>query len=151
MGQKFFFWATLMIGMDLKIFIVPFWLVGPPSVGFLLPQNFELFPSVLLAGPWPVSSFPKILYCSLLVCWLALGWRPPSTKFCIGPFWLVGWPSAGILLPQNFELFPPGLLAGLRPASSFPKILYCSLLEFPSGLSASLRLASSFPKIWYRG
>ena len=64
-----------------KFCIVPFWLVGRPSAGVLLPQ-----------------------------------------KFCIVPFWLVGRPLAGVLLPKNFVLFPSGLLAGLRPESSFPKI-----------------------------
>ena len=106
----------------------------------------------------PAAMLPKILYGAkfFFVGYSYDGHGPQNqlwtcsrgfhvTKFCIVPLWLVGRPSAGILLPQNFELFPPGLLAALRPASSFgrrrpsagvvlwpassfPKILYCSLL-----------------------
>ena len=37
------------------------------------------------------------------------GGRPPSQKFCIVPFWLVGRPSAGVLLPKKIVLFPFGV------------------------------------------
>ena len=102
-----------------KFCSVPFWLVGQP-----LSQNFVLFPYGKLDGLWQVSSFLKILYCSLLAYWPTFGRHSPSPKVCVVPFWLVGLPLAGILLPKNFVLFPSGLLAG-----RFPKILCCSLME----------------------
>ena len=74
----------------------------------LLPQKFCIVPFWLVGRPSAGVLLPQ--------------------KFCIVPFWLVDRPSAGVLLPKNFVLFPSGLVAGLRPASSFHKILYCSLL-----------------------
>ena len=71
-------------GTSQKFCIVPFWLVGRPSAGVLLPNNFVLFPSGLLASLRPASSFPKILYCSLLTCWPAFGRLPHPPKFCTG-------------------------------------------------------------------
>ena len=91
-------------------------------------SSFVLFPHVKLASLWQAFSFLKFLYCSLLAYWPAICQCSPSPKVCIVPLWLVGPPLAGILLPKNFVLFSSGLLAGLRPASSFPKKLYCSLL-----------------------
>ena len=155
-GGKFFLWAMLMMGMDLKISF------GHALEGFMfgigaaqnmvLPKIFVLFPSGLLAGLRLASSFPKILYCSLLACLRAFGRRPPSAKFCIVPFWLVGRPSAGILLPKNFVLFPFGVSFWLvgQPSAGLllPQNLVRGVNFFLSFLVKSLREPRSNKFSW---
>ena len=59
-------------------------------------------------------------------------------KFCIVPFWLVGRPSAGILLPKNFVLFPFGVSFWLVGQPSAGLLL-------PQNLVRGLNFFLSFP------
>ena len=61
-----------------------------------------------------------------------------SQKFCIVPFWLVGRPSAGILLPKNFVLFPFGVSFWLVGQPSAGLLL-------PQNLVRGLNFFLSFP------
>ena len=104
---KFFLWAMLMMGMDLKISfghaLEGFMSSSGAAQNMVLPKNFVLFPSGLLAGLWLVG---RPLAGVLL-----------PKNFVLFPFgvsfWLVSQPSAGLLLPQN-------LVRGLNFFLSFP-------------------------------